>query len=337
MGLDKYMYALGRGIRGAKQALDEARAEPDPAQAARDVTPPGKAEPAPSAPAVTPASIGREASPPTRAQLVIGRRTLVMGIVNVTPDSFSDGGLWFDAATAIAHGEQLAAEGADSLDIGGESTRPGAAPVSAEEEIARVVPVVRALSRSTRIPLSIDTMKAPVARAALEAGATVVNDVWGFQFDPEIARVAADAGAHCVLMHNRRVDDASVDMFAEVVEFLSRSLDIALKAGVARERIVVDPGVGFGKTHAQSFEMIRRLPDLRTHFGLPVLLGASRKRCIGVASGVEIAAQRVAGSLAAHLWGATHGADIVRVHDVAAHVQALRVLRAIENENGDDA
>ncbi len=189
---------------------------------------------------------------------MLGTRALVMGIVNVTPNSFSDGGLWLDPAAAIAHGQQLAAEGADILDVGAESTRPGAAPVSVEDEIARAIPVIRALAQTTRVPISIDTMKAPVARAAIEAGATIVNDVWGFQFDPDIARVAADARAHCILMHNRREDDASVDMFADVVDFLSRSLDIALKAGVSRERIVLDPGIGFGKTHAQSFEMIRR-------------------------------------------------------------------------------
>lgn len=330
MGLDKYMYALGRGVRGVKQALDDARAAPDPAQTARDVTPQQ------AGPAADPAPSPLPESPPLhREPLALGARTLVMGIVNVTPDSFSDGGLWSDPAAAIAHGERLAREGADILDIGGESTRPNAEPVSSDEEIARVIPVIRALARSTRQHLSIDTMKAPVARAAIEAGATIVNDVWGFQFDPELARVAAEADVHCILMHNRRVDDAAVDMYAEVVDFLSRSLDVALKAGVRRERIVVDPGIGFGKTHAQSFEMIRRLPDLRAHFGLPVLLGASRKRCIGVASGVEVAGERVAGSLAAHLWGAMHGADIVRVHDVSAHVQALGVLRAIQQAGKD--
>ena len=330
MGIDKYMYALGRGIRGVKQALGDAK-EADPAQSARDVTPQQQSQPqgAPAAPPEAPAL--------ARDPLVLGARTLVMGIVNVTPDSFSDGGLWFDPAAAIAHGEQLAREGADILDIGGESTRPNATPVSTDDEIARVLPVIRALARSTRAHLSIDTMKAPVARAAIEAGATIVNDVWGFQFDADLARVAAGANVHCVLMHNRREDDPNIDIYADVVAFLSRSVDIALKAGVARERIVIDPGIGFGKTHEQSFEMIRRLPDLQAHFDLPVLLGASRKRCIGVASGVSIAGERVAGSVAAHLWGAMHGADIVRVHDVSAHVQALGVLHAIEQSGKDDA
>jgi len=318
---DKYLYALGRGVRGVKKALAEA-GETDPAQAARDITPTPQ-------PARTLA--------PARFPLLLGERTLIMGVVNVTPDSFSDGGRWFDPEAAIAHGKRLAAEGADILDAGGESTRPGAAAVTVEEEIARVVPVIRALAASVSAPISIDTMKAPVARAALEAGASVVNDVWGFQFDPDLARVAADAGALCVLMHNRREDDASIDIFAEVCDFLSRSLDIALAAGVARERIVLDPGIGFGKTHAQSFELIRRLPELKARFALPVLLGASRKRCIGAASGVDVAAERVAGSVAAHLYGAIHGADIVRVHDVAEHRQALGVLRAIQGRHGDIA
>ncbi len=331
MGIDKYMYALGRGIRGVKDALGDAR-QADPAQSARDVTP------APQTPPQgAPAAAAQEGPVLARDPLAIGARTLVMGIVNVTPDSFSDGGLWFDPAAAIAHGEQLAREGADILDIGGESTRPNATPVSIDDEIARVIPVIRALMRSTRTHISIDTMKAPVARAAIEAGATIVNDVWGFQFDADIARVAAGANAHCILMHNRRADDASIDIYADVVAFLSRSVDIALKAGVAQERIVIDPGIGFGKTHEQSFEMIRRLPDLRAHFGLPVLLGASRKRCIGVASGVSIAGERVVGSVAAHIWGAANGADIVRVHDVSEHVQALGVLRAIEKSVKDHA
>ncbi len=316
---DKYLYALGRGVRGVKKALAEA-GETDPAQAARDITPTPQ-------PARTLA--------PARFPLRLGERTLIMGVVNVTPDSFSDGGRWFDPDAAIAHGKRLAAEGADILDVGGESTRPGAAAVTVQEEIARVVPVIRALAASVSAPISIDTMKAPVARAALEAGASVVNDVWGFQFDPDLARVAADAGALCVLMHNRREDDVSIDIFAEVCDFLSRSLDIALAAGVARERIVLDPGIGFGKTHAQSFELIRRLPELKARFALPVLLGASRKRCIGAASGVDVAAERVAGSVAAHLYGAIHGADIVRVHDVAEHRQALGVLRAIQGRHGD--
>ena len=338
MALNKYMYALGRGIRGVKQALEDGR-DADPAQTARDVTPAQQAADytPPAAPAQPPQQPEVESPPLPRGILDLGGHALVMGIVNVTPDSFSDGGRWLDPAAAIAHGEQLAREGADILDIGGESTRPNAAPVSSEDEIARIVPVIHALARSTRAHLSIDTMKATVARAAIEAGANIVNDVWGFQFDPDIARVVADSRAFCILMHNRRVEDPDVDIYSEVVDFLSRSVDIAETAGVDRCHIIIDPGIGFGKSHAQSFELMERLLDLREHFNLPVLLGASRKRCIGAASGVEIASERVAGSIAAHLWGALNCAAIVRVHDVAPHVQALRVLRAIEQAGKDRA
>ena len=252
---EKYLYALGKGVRSVRRTLDEeARKEAvaDP-NAPRDVTPDDTsvAEPA--------ATVDVSSVVPARTPLRLSHRALVMGIVNVTPDSFSDGGRYLDHAAAVAHGEQLAAEGADILDIGGESTRPGAATVTLDEEIARVVPVVQSLSARTRLPISIDTMKAKVAAAAIEAGATIVNDVWGFQFDPDIARVSAEAQVHCVLMHNRRQDDAGIDMFAEVKDFLSRSIDIALKAGVNRDKIFIDPGIGFGKTHDQSFELVRRL------------------------------------------------------------------------------
>jgi dihydropteroate synthase len=314
--LDKYMFALGRGVRGVMQALDEAKRDEagDPAAAARDVTPAPAQMEAPFAP----------------APLALGPTTRLMGVVNVTPDSFSDGGLHFDAGRAVAHGERLAAEGAHILDVGGESTRPGAEPVSAEEEAARVLPVVRALARATRLPISIDTMKAEVAARAIEAGARLVNDVWGFQRDPDMARVVAQSGVHCVLMHNRASEDPAIDIFADCVAFLRRSLDIALEAGVARDKIILDPGIGFARTHAQSFELIRRLAELRATFDLPLLLGASRKRCIGAATGQAVASERVAGSLAAHLYGALHGADVVRAHDVAAHAQALAVLTAIQ-------
>ncbi len=319
---DKYMFALGRGVRGVMKGLDDANRgdESDPANA-RDVTP-GR-QPAPSR--------ALESTAPVQGRpLAFTGRTLLMGIVNVTPDSFSDGGQYLDPAAAIAHGARLAAEGADILDVGAESTRPGAFAVSADDEIARAIPVVRALALGAGVPISIDTMKARVAQRAIEAGATIVNDVWGFQHDADMARVVADSDVHCVLMHNRLNDDASLDVYASVRDFLRRSMDIALAAGVREDRIVLDPGVGFGVTHVQSFELIRRIGDLRAQFGRPVLLGASRKRCIGVASGESIAAQRVAGSIAAHLWGAMHGADIVRAHDVAQHAQALRVLAAIE-------
>ena len=328
---DKYLYALGRGVRGAKQALDEARArETDPARDARDVTPPDAAQ---SAPPSRPARPGPDIIDATlaRAPLVLGKRALVMGIVNVTPDSLSDGGQFFDPAAAIAHALTLVREGADILDIGGESTRPGAQPVDEAEELGRVIPVIRAIAAQTSTPISIDTMKANVARAAISAGATILNDVWGFQRDPEMARVAAECGVHCVLMHNRAGDDPGADMFAEVKAFLARSAELALSAGIAREKIILDPGIGFGKTPAQGYELIRRLGELKSVLGFPLLLGVSRKRLIGAATGRTVASERLAGSLAAALYGAMRGVDILRVHDVAAHVDAVKMLAAIDS------
>ena len=314
---DKYLYALGRGVRGAKKALDVNGREPDPAEAARDITP-ATIRPSPEM-----------ARPLARRPLVLGARPLVMGIVNVTPDSFSDGGDFLDAERAIAHGLQLVAEGADILDVGGESTRPGHAPVSAYEEIARIFPVIRGLAARTDVTISIDTMKAEVARAALEAGATVINDVWGFQHDPELAKVAAAADVPVILMHNRESDDASIDIMAEVIAFLGHSIEIALAAGVKRERIIVDPGFGFGKTHPQSLATVRDLRRLKDELGCQVLLGVSRKRAIGLATGRAIPKERVVGSVATAVVGAMNGAAIVRVHDVAAHVDAMKMFAAI--------
>ena len=312
---DKYLYALGRGVRGAKKALDAASASPDPAETARDVTP-----------APAPAS-----QPPLpRQPLVYGPRPLVMGIVNVTPDSFSDGGLFLDHQAAVAHGLRLVEEGTDILDIGGESTRPGHAPVSAAQEIARVIPVIASLAAQTSLPISIDTMKAEVAEAALAAGATIINDVWGFQHDPDLAKVAARSGAPTVIMHNRLEDDPAIDVMEEVLAFLSRSIEIGLAAGMGREQLIVDPGFGFGKTHAQSLTTVRDLARLRT-LGCRILLGASRKRAIGLATGRSEPRERAAGSVAVHLMGAMAGADIIRVHDVAAHVDAMKVFAAVRD------
>jgi dihydropteroate synthase len=260
--------------------------------------------------------------------LTLGSPIPVMGIVNVTPDSFSDGGVFASTAAAIAHGERLAAEGAAILDIGGESSRPGAHAVAEEEEISRVIPVIAELGRRIAPPISVDTTKARVAAAALDAGASIVNDVWGFQRDREMARVVADRGAVAVLMHNRQTIDPERDIVADILEFLSRSIDIALAAGVARERLLIDPGFGFGKTPAQNLEAVRRLREFAA-LGRPILLGVSRKSTIGIVTGQKIATERLAGSLAAGLVGATNGAAVLRVHDVAAHMQALRVLHAL--------
>ncbi|RFB80135.1 dihydropteroate synthase [Methylovirgula sp. 4M-Z18] len=260
--------------------------------------------------------------------LTLALPAILMGIINVTPDSFSDGGLWQQAESAVAQGVRLAGEGAAILDIGGESTRPGSSPVDADEEIRRIVPVIQGLRRATSLPLSVDTMKAKVARAALEAGAAVVNDVWGFQFDPDIAQVAADYGAACVLMHNRRDIDPAADMIAEVKDFWARSIDLALRAGVRPEQILLDPGFGFGKTPEQNLQLVHHLPELMS-LNCPILLGVSRKSTIGRITRQAVAAERIPGTLAAGLYGVQQGAAVLRVHDVAAHRQALQVWQAI--------
>jgi len=255
-------------------------------------------------------------------------RPLVMGVVNVTPDSFSDGGRFLDADAAIAQAQKLVAEGADILDIGAESSRPYGGPVavSLEEErarLARVLPAVVGLG----VPVSIDTMKAAVAAWALEAGAAIVNDVWGLQRDLDMARVVASHGAPVVIMHNREAADPAIDIIAAVTAFFSRSLEIAQEAGIERERIVLDPGIGFGKTAEQSMTCIARLDAFRD-FGLPLLVGASRKRFINTIVPSE-ATERLGGSLAAHLMAIENGAAILRAHDVAPTVQALAVAAAI--------
>jgi dihydropteroate synthase len=254
-----------------------------------------------------------------------------MGIVNVTPDSFSDGGLLPDAEAAVAHGLRLAAEGAAILDIGGESTRPGHAAIGIQTELARVLPVIAGLKAQGNTPISIDTWKAEVAEAALAAGGMIVNDVWGAQRDPRIASVAAAAGAPIVLMHNRDGIDASLDILVEVMRFLERSIAVALQAGVPQGQIVIDPGIGFGKTPRQNLDLIRNLDRLAV-LGCPILLGASRKSTLGRVTGRQVPAERLAASLSAHLYGASRGAAIIRAHDVAPHIDALKVWRAIADE-----
>lgn len=255
-------------------------------------------------------------------------RAAVMGILNVTPDSFSDGGRFIAAEAAIAHAERMAREGADLIDIGAESTRPygGARPVDADEEIARLAPVLPEVVK-LGLPVSIDTMKAPVARWALERGAKIVNDVWGLQRDALMARVIAQFGARVVVMHNRERADPTIDIMADIETFLARSLEIAAAAEIPRERIVLDPGIGFGKTPAQSIEALGKLSRVAA-LGLPLLVGASRKRFIDSVS-PSSASERLGGSIAAHLMAAIAGAAILRVHDVAETVQAMRVFRAI--------
>jgi dihydropteroate synthase len=256
------------------------------------------------------------------------KRPLIMGVLNVTPDSFSDGGRFLDPAPAIAQAQRLAAEGADILDVGAESTRPygNAVTVTLDEErsrLAGVLPAVVALG----VPISIDTMKAAVAAWALKAGAMIVNDVWGLQRDPDMAHVVAEHDAPVIVMHNRDAADPRIDIVADVTAFFERSLAIAARAGILRERIVLDPGIGFGKTPEQSLTCIARL-DAWRGFGLPLLVGASRKRFIHSIVPSE-PAERLGGSLAAHLLAVENGAAIIRVHDVAPTVQALAVAAAI--------
>jgi dihydropteroate synthase len=253
-----------------------------------------------------------------------------MGVVNITPDSFSDGGLLANAEEAIAHGLTLAMEGAAIIDVGGESTRPGHAAIDAATEIARVRPVVAGLANALSVPVSIDTWKAEVAEAALSAGAAIVNDIWGAQREPAIAEVAARHGAPMVLMHNRETVDPDIDIFDDVLHFLERSIAIATSAGVPRSQIVVDPGIGFGKAPAQNLALIRDLSRLK-ELGCPILLGASRKSMIGQITGQKVAAERVAGSISSHLYGVSQGAAIIRAHDVRAHNEALQVWVAIAN------
>lgn len=252
----------------------------------------------------------------------------VMGILNVTPDSFSDGGRYGAAEAAVARGEALVDEGAAILDIGGESTRPGFTPVPADEEWRRIGPVVEGLAERVAVPLSVDTTKADVARRALQAGAAIVNDIWGFQGDPAMPEVVAARGAGAVLMHNRREADPSIDILDDMMRFFERSLDLADRAGVARRRIVLDPGVGFGKTREQDVAAIRAIGPLRRGFGLPVLVGLSKKRFLGHITGAAVERRGVE-TVAANLAAAAAGAALFRVHDVAEHVAALAVFGAI--------
>jgi dihydropteroate synthase len=259
--------------------------------------------------------------------LTLGR-PLVMGILNVTPDSFSDGGRFLDPAVAIAHAGAMAAQGADIIDIGAESSRPygGAKPVSAEDERARLAPVLAAVVK-LGLPVSIDTIKAETAAWALDQDAAIVNDVWGLQRDPAMAPLVAGRGVPVIVMHNRDAADEKIDIIAEVVTFFARSLDIAARAGIARDKIVLDPGIGFGKTPEQSITCIARLAEFK-RFGLPLLVGASRKRFINAVTPAP-PGERIGGSISAHLMAVENGAAIVRVHDVAQTVQALRVAAAI--------
>ena len=261
-------------------------------------------------------------------RLLAGAEALrpVMGILNVTPDSFSDGGR--HDADPVARGEALVAEGAALLDVGGESTRPGFTPVPADEEWRRIGPAVAALAAHVSVPLSVDTTKPEVAALALAAGVAVVNDIWGFQGDARMAACVAAQEAGAVLMHNRHAVDPALDVGEDMLRFFDRSLALAAEAGVRLHRIVLDPGIGFGKTQAQQVDAIRAIPRLRAAFGLPVLVGLSKKRFLGAITGAPVERRGVE-TLAANLAAAAAGAAIFRVHDVADHVAALKVFGAI--------
>jgi dihydropteroate synthase len=255
-----------------------------------------------------------------------------MGVVNVTPDSFSDGGLYLDPEAAIAHGRTLIAAGAEILDVGGESTRPGAVEVAAEEELRRVVPVIEGLA-TEGATISVDTSKAEVAAAALDAGAEIVNDVTALRGDGEMAPLCAERGATVVLMHmlgtprTMQDDPRYDDVVAEVKDFLAARLEAAVAAGIAEERVWLDPGIGFGKTAAHNMELLRRLGELR-ELGRPLVIGTSRKSFIGKVDGSE-AGDRIGGTIASSILAAAEGADVLRVHDVAEMRQALAMARAI--------
>ena len=262
----------------------------------------------------------------------------VMGIVNVTPDSFSDGGEWFEREAAITHAHALVDEGAAILDVGGESTRPYADPVPEDEERARVVPVIEAL-RDTGAQLSVDTMKLAVARDALAAGATYVNDVTAFRNDPALAGLVAEHGCDCCLMHmlgdprTMQVDPRYDDVVSEVKAFLEERAAFAMREGVAAERITVDPGIGFGKTVAHNLELLRRLDEF-LELGFPVLVGTSRKGFLGQLAGREDPHERVAATVATNVLALERGASLFRVHDVAATADALTVTAATLRGDG---
>ena len=274
-----------------------------------------------------PAPATAPADHPVLRALLSRPHPAVMGVLNVTPDSFSDGGQFDTPERALAQARRMIAEGADIIDIGAESTRPyGAEPVSAEEELERLRPVVADVV-SLGVPVSIDSMKSAVVARALDAGVTMANDVWGLQRDPAMAGLLAARNSPVIVMHNRDRVDAGIDIMKDIAAFFARSLEIAAKAGISRGNIVLDPGIGFGKTPEQSMTALARLNEL-TAFGLPLLVGASRKRFISSVVPSE-PDQRLGGSIAAHVVAAKGGARIIRTHDVSETVQALRVAAAI--------
>lgn len=252
--------------------------------------------------------------------------TYVMGILNVTPDSFSDGGRWNDRDRALRHVERMLREGADIIDIGGESTRPGYTKLSDEEELGRVLPVLEAVKESFDVPVSLDTYKAAVAQEGIRAGADLINDIWGLKYDDKIAGVIAKAEVPCCLMHNRR-ETVYVDFMQDVAADLAESLYLAEQAGIREDRVILDPGIGFAKTYEQNLELINSLEELRV-LGHPLLLGCSRKSVVGLTLKLPVE-QRLEGTLVTTVMGAMKGCMFVRVHDVLENVRAIRMTEAI--------
>ena len=259
--------------------------------------------------------------------LVLGQETKIMGILNATPDSFSDGGQYEDTQSALNHGIQMIKEGADIIDVGGESTRPGSEPVDAKQEIKRVIPVIETLKKFINKPLSIDTYKGEVAEAAIEAGANMVNDVWGLQKDPEMAAIIAHHQVPVVIMHNQESTVYDKDIIESMIEYFNKSLDIAKAAGIKRDQIILDPGIGFGKNLKQNQEVMDRLEELQI-FKLPILLGISRKSIIGMSLDLP-PHERIEGTIALNALGISKGVDIIRVHDVKENLRGARMMDAI--------
>ncbi|SCG96562.1 MULTISPECIES: dihydropteroate synthase [unclassified Romboutsia] len=256
-----------------------------------------------------------------------GKKTYIMGILNVTPDSFSDGGNFNKIDEAINHAKKMIEDGADIIDIGGESTRPGHKYVEADEEIQRVIPVIRELKKEISVPISIDTYKAKVAEEALKLGVEMINDVWGLKKDEDMAKVVAKYDAHVCIMHNQEGTEYNEDIMESIKKSLKESIDMGLEAGVKKEKIVLDPGIGFGKTFEQNLEVLKRLEELND-LGFPVLLGTSRKSVIGNVLNVE-PKERLEGTIATTVLGVRDGIDIVRVHDVKENLKAAKMADAI--------
>lgn len=277
--------------------------------------------------------LGKQLVNDMAGEMVIGTRrfslqnkTHVMGILNVTPDSFSDGGKWNSVDAALKHTEQMIMDGADMIDVGGESTRPGYVPAAQQEEIERVIPVIEKMKANFDIPISVDTCKSKVAKAAVLAGADMVNDIWGLKYDPDMAGVIAEAGAACCLMHNR-LDMCYGDFMQDVADDLRGTLRTAKEAGILDDKIILDPGVGFAKSYENNLEVMRSIGQVRA-LGYPVLLGASRKSVIGLALGLPVT-ERLEGTLALSVYAAVQKCPFVRVHDVKENVRALRMVEAV--------